>query len=64
VAHEYATPSGEKVVVARDARGRLLRGSRLTEVRTPAEMGRPVVHPESVIKRALGLPVNTWRKAK
>jgi len=62
VAHEYTARSGEKVVVARDARGRLLPGHRLAETRDPAKLGRPVVDPKSAIRRALGLPCNPWRK--
>jgi len=64
VAHEYTTRSGEKVVVARDARGRLLPGHRLADTRDPAKLGRPVVDPKSAIRRALGLPCNPWRKPK
>lgn len=63
VAHEHEAFGGGKVVVGRDARGRLLPGNTLHKVRNPSNLGRSIVHPESMIRRALGLP-NHKRRPK
>lgn len=53
VAHRYTAPDGRKVVVVRDARGRLLPGAKLILLRVD-DCSEPTTE-YSAVRRALGI---------
>lgn len=53
-AHEHTRPDGTAVVIARDGRGKLMRGSRLCDLREHS-VGREPVNAPSVTRAALGI---------
>jgi len=59
IEHEVVGLDGQKVVIRRDSRGRLLPGARLCELAPP--VGRSIVNPASAIRKALGLPSHKRR---
>jgi len=65
-AHAHITPGGRRVVIARDARGKILPGARMCDLRAPGDVGVEARRPESVALNALGLqtPVTEWRARK
>ncbi|MCZ2098079.1 MAG: hypothetical protein LC121_17785 [Anaerolineae bacterium] len=62
VVHRYTAPDGRKVVVVRDARGRLLPGARLVLLRDAG--GREPQTAYSLTRRALGLPTRFTEHAR
>lgn len=64
-AHEFVTPDGRRVVIAR-RNGKILPGARLCDLREPGDVGVESRRPDSVTRTALGLqtPVTEWRHRK
>lgn len=61
-AHEHVTPDGRRIVITRNARGKLLPGNRLCDLRVGGEAGTEARNPQSVVRAALGLP-SRWAAA-